>query len=207
MSSHDPRGRLPPQLANKLLLKSPLTCPASSHYPCPASCPNRDHEGGRGAVIPGVPGQLQIVTYTGGRNRDGGTPAAGARISCMASGVPRKRRNAPAAALRFCRASSVTCQQASAGSPRSSTSDSSPRRSCWATRCSTAGATPAPSAAAACAAVWLGNTLILSSGIPSLSSSCPAAVPGSVPDGSISQRHWRGLPRRLECPAVTTTRR
>jgi hypothetical protein len=33
--------------------------------------------------------QLQIVTYTGGRNRDGGTPPAGDRIRCMASGVLR----------------------------------------------------------------------------------------------------------------------
>src|SRR5205823_8179209 len=47
----------------------------------------------------------------------------------------------------------------------------------------------------------------LVSGIPSLSRSCPAAVPGSVPDGSTSHRHWRGLPRRLDCLAVTTTTR
>jgi hypothetical protein len=53
-----------PQYANKLLLK--------------------------GAVFGRLPGlQLQIVTYTGGRNRDGGTPPAGERIRCMASGVLR----------------------------------------------------------------------------------------------------------------------
>ncbi len=125
----------------------------------------------------------------------------------MASGVPRNRRSALAAALRCWRSSMLTCQQASIGTPGRSTSDSSPRRSCWATRCSTAGAAPAPSAAAAQAAVWLGNTLILFSGIPSLASSCPVPLPGSVPDGSTSQRHWRGLPRRLDCPAVTTTTR
>ena len=34
--------------------------------------------------------QLQIVTYTGGRNLDGGMPSVGERIRCIASGVPRK---------------------------------------------------------------------------------------------------------------------
>ena len=33
------------------------------------------------------------------------------------------------------------------------------------------------------------------------------SLPGSVPDGSTSHRHCRGLPRSRDCPAVTTTRR
>jgi hypothetical protein len=37
--------------------------------------------------------QLQIVTYTGGRKRDGGTPAPGEHMSCMANGVDRKFTN------------------------------------------------------------------------------------------------------------------
>ena len=41
-----------------------------------------------------------MVTYTGGRNRDGGTPAPGALSSFIASGVLRKCRREPAAALR-----------------------------------------------------------------------------------------------------------
>src|SRR5215467_5802819 len=182
MYSHDPRTRPGPQLANKLLLKRPADC-----------------------ARPG--GQLQIVTYTGGRNLDGGTPVAGERIRCMASGVLRKRRSALAALLRLCRSSTVACQHASIGDPGRSTSDSSPRRSCWATRCSTAGATPAPSAAAAQAAVWFGNTPILPSGIPSEASSWPVSLPGSVPDGSTSHRHCRALPRSAACLAVTTTSR
>src|SRR5450631_2815242 len=125
----------------------------------------------------------------------------------MASGVDRKRRSALAARLRCWRSSCVACQQPSSDDPGRSTSESSPRRSCCATRCSTAGATPAPSAAAAQAAVWFGNTPIMFSGTPSLASSCPVSLPGSVPDGSTSHRHWRGLPRSRDCPAVTTTRR
>ena len=69
------------------------------------------------------------------------------------------------------------------------------RRTCWATRCSTAGATPVPSAAAAQAAVWLGKTLFLSSGMPRLASIWPVSLPGSVPDGSTSHSHWRAAPR------------
>src|ERR1022692_2109905 len=151
--------------------------------------------------------QLQIVTYTGGRNRDGGTPGDGERIRCMASGVLRKRRSELAARLRCWRSSSVACQQPSSDDPGRSTSESSPRRSCCVTRCSTAGATPAPSAAAAQAAVWLGNTPILLSGMRSLASNWPVSLPGSVPEGSPSQRHWRALPGSRACPAVTTTRR
>src|SRR6516162_6310523 len=56
MSSHDPRGRLPPQLANKLLLKSALTWPARSHYPCPASVIMENGRGGMAEQIP-RPGQ------------------------------------------------------------------------------------------------------------------------------------------------------
>src|SRR6185312_7345925 len=152
-------------------------------------------------------GQLQIVTYTGGRKRDGGTPVPGERISCMASGVDRKRRSELAAVLRLCRSCRVAFQHASPGAPGRSTRASAPRRSCWATRCSTAGATPAPSAAAAHAAVWFGNTPIRSSGICNAASSWPVALPGSVPDGPTSQRHCCGLPRRRDCPAETTTRR
>ena len=58
----------------------------------------------------------------------------------MASGVPRKRRSALAPALRCWRSSMLTCQQAVHRQPGTSTRESSPRRSCWATRCSTAGA-------------------------------------------------------------------
>src|SRR5437868_6663113 len=125
----------------------------------------------------------------------------------MASGVPRYRRNELAAALWCCRSSKVTCQQASSVQPGASTRDSSPRRSCWATRCSTAGATPVPSAAAAQAAVWFGKTRTRSSGIPRLVSSWPVSLPGSVPDGSTNHSHWRGPPRSRGCPAVTTTSR
>src|SRR5215831_363888 len=151
--------------------------------------------------------QLQMVTYTGGRNRDGGTPAVGERIRCMASGVPRKRRSELAATLRLWRSSRVACQQPATGVPGTSASESSPRRTCWVTRCSTAGATPAPSAAAAQAAVWLGNTPIRLSGMRSAASNWPVSLPGSVPDGSTSHRHWRALPFSLDSPAVTTTRR
>src|SRR5258708_12558168 len=71
-------------------------------------------------------GQLQIVTYTGGRNRDGETPAAGARIRCMASGVVRKRRSALAAVLRYWRSRRVACQQALTGGPAPPTLYTSP---------------------------------------------------------------------------------
>src|SRR5689334_750891 len=125
----------------------------------------------------------------------------------MASGVPRYRRNELAAALWCWRSSSVTCQQASSLQPGASTRDSSPRRSRWATRCSTAGATPVPSAAADQAAVWLWNTRIRSSGMPRPVSSWPVSLPGSVPDGSTNHSHWRGPPRSRGWPAVTTTSR
>src|SRR5215472_7211467 len=212
--SHDRLARPAPQLANKFLLKrAPIRGFAAfegAGRPGRARGPNGP-AGGLAAhdptcLAPGS-GQLQIVTYTGGRNREGGTPSAGERIKCIASGVPRKRRNALALALRCWRSSMLTCQRASTGRPGTSTRESSPRRNCWATRCSTAGATPPPSAAAAHAAVWLGNTLTLLSGMPSMARSCPVPVPGSVPDGSTSQRHWRGLPRGVDCPAATTTRR
>src|SRR5262245_33418439 len=148
-----------------------------------------------------------MVTYTGGLNRDGGTPAAGARISCMASGVLRNRRSELATVLRCWRSSIVTYQQPSTGTPGTSTSDSSRRRSCCATRCSTASETPPPSAAAAHAAVWLEQTPIRSSGIRSAVSSWPTSLSGSVADGSTSQRHCLGGPAGREFPAVTTTRR
>ena len=47
---------------------------------------------------------------------------------------------------------------------------------------------------------------MLYSGIPSVASNRPVSLPGSVPDGSTSQRHCRGLPRSgADWPAVTTT--
>src|SRR3954452_10082126 len=115
--------------------------------------------------------QLQMVTYTGGLKRDGGTPAAGDRMTCMASGVDRKRRSPLAAVLRWSRSRVVACQTASAGTPAMSTRASSPRRTWWETRCSIAVATPAPSAAADQAADWLGSTRMLPSGMPSRASS------------------------------------
>src|SRR5580693_4210901 len=154
--------------------------------------------------------QLHMVTYTGGLNRDGGTPVPGDRISCIASGVPRNLRRALAAVLRCWRSSKVAYQHASTGTPGTSTRDSPPRLSCCDTRCSIAGATPAPSAAAAQAAVWLGNTPMLLSGTPSCASSRPVSLPGSVPAGSTSQRHCRAGPRGLDWPdwpAVTATTR
>src|SRR6266851_797453 len=148
-----------------------------------------------------------MVTYTGGRKRDGGTPAAGARISCIASGVLRNRRSELATALRCWRSSIVTNQHPSTGGPGTSTKDSSPRRNWCDTRCSTASDTPPPSAAAAQAAVWLGHTPMRSSGIRSAARNWATSLPGSVADGSTSQRHCRGLPFGREFPAVTATRR
>jgi hypothetical protein len=58
------RSRVAPQYVNKLLLKE--LAGACSRW-----------------------SQLQIVTYTGGRNREGGTPPVGDLIRCMASGVVR----------------------------------------------------------------------------------------------------------------------
>ena len=81
-----------------------------------------------------------------------------------------------------------------------------PRRTCWAAWCSTAADTPAPSAAAALAAVSLGNTRIC----------CPA--PGAQPESAgVAARISRGrvdqpapllrAALRRGCPAPTTTRR
>jgi len=109
--------------------------------------------------------------------------------------------------LRCWRSSVVTCQQPSTGRAGTSTSDSSPRRNCCATRCSTASETPPPSAAAAQAAVWLGKTPIRSSGIRSAARNWPTSLSGSVADGPTSHRHWLIAPRGLEFPAATTTRR
>ena len=101
-----------------------------------------------------------------------------------------------------CRSSRVTCQQASTRQPGWSTRDSSPRRNCWATRCSTAGATPVPSAAAAQAAVWLGKTLIWFSGMPRPDSIWPVSLSGSVPEASTNHSHWRGPPRSRDWRAL-----
>src|SRR6202012_2008685 len=155
--------------------------------------------------------QLPIVTETGGLKRDGDTPAVGRRISCIASGVPRNRRSALAAVLRRSRSSRVTYQHSSTGNPGRSTRHSRPRRSWWDTRCSIAGATPAPSAAAAQAAVWLWKTPMSPSATPRRRRSRAVSLPGSVPDGSTSQRHCRAGPRGRNWaalpPEATTTSR
>jgi hypothetical protein len=75
-----------------------------------------------------------MVTYTGGRKRDGGTPTLGVRMRCIASGVLRKRRSALAAGDRRSDLSEVTCQVLSTGVAGVSTIVSSPRRSCEETR-------------------------------------------------------------------------
>lgn len=59
--------------------------------------------------------QLQIVTYTGGRNRDGGTPLPGARITCIAAGVLRKWRSELAAPVRRSVGKVVTNQHTDIG--------------------------------------------------------------------------------------------
>ena len=63
-----------------------------------------------------------------------------------------------------------------------------------------AGATPAPSAAAAQAAVWLWKTPMLLSATPSRRSSLAVSLPASVPDGSTSQRHCLAGPRGRDFP-------
>ena len=142
-----------------------------------------------------------------------GTGTAGPRPPASASGAwpPGCSGSGAARSLRCCAAGVPAGSRASRPRPAvpgSSTSDSSPRRSCWVTRCSTAGATPAPSAAAAQAAVWLGNTPILFSGIPQRGQQL-AGVAARVGAGRIHQPAplpWR-CPRSRDCPAVTTTRR
>src|SRR5690606_27498040 len=81
---------------------------------------------------------VQIVPYTGGRNRDGGTPLLGDFITCIALGVLKKCRNEFAAADRRSAGNVLTCQHTGIGVFGVGTTASSCLRNSAATRCSMA---------------------------------------------------------------------
>ena len=102
--------------------------------------------------------QLQMVTCTGGRNRVAGTLPSTLRMACMASGVPRNRRNFATMGDTRARGSDETCHNNWIGvSITGSTTSELLVMLGWA-RYSTAAAMPMPCPAAASADDGLENT-------------------------------------------------